>query len=237
MVKTCFLLIAAAAWLGAMKTPPAHPPLASLSGRVAFSGAVPPATPADMSSEPYCVTQQRGQPARSRVRVGEQNGLADVVVHVKGVASAASKPAPSDPVVLDQKGCEYQPAVLALRVGQPLVVRNSDAVLHNVHAKPSRNPPFNVGQPMAGMQSRRTFRASELGIPVQCDIHDWMAASIAVFDHSFFAITGSDGSFSIEGLPPGEYEVEAWHPTLGSRTQRVTVTEGGAQLNLTFEAS
>ena len=197
-----------------------------LSGRVTFSGTVPAPEPIDMSSEQFCQDAHRGAPSvRRRVRVGAQNGLADVVVHVKGVAASASRAAPTEPVVLDQKGCTYQPALLALRVGQPLLIRNSDGVLHNVHALAKSNAPFNVGQPIAGMEARRIMRVAET-FPVRCDINDWMEASIVVVDDSFFAVTDADGRFTIDGLPPGEYEIEAWHPKLGVRTQKVRVAEG-----------
>jgi hypothetical protein len=236
------LLTASVATLSAYSAPGRAAPgeiAASVSGRVSFSGPAPAAPAIDMSSEPYCVEAQRNAPAQRRdVRVGAQSGLADVIVQIKGVAASASKAAPAEPVLLDQQGCVYQPPVLALRVSQPLVVRNSDNVLHNVHVSPKNNPPFNLGQPMAGMQSRRTFRAAELGIPVRCDIHDWMNASIGVFDHSFFAVTDAEGRFTIEGLPPGEYELEAWHATLGTRVQRIRVTDAGvSDISIVFGRS
>ncbi len=60
-----------------------------------------------------------------------------------------------------------------------------------------------------------------------------MMAQVAVFDHPFFAVTGPDGSFSLDGLPPGDYVVEVWHETLGTQSQNVTVA-AGAQTATTF---
>lgn len=205
----------------------------AVSGRVTFSGRAPAADPIDVSSEPYC-REGNGAPVRQRVRVDAQSGLADVIVHVKGVAATAAQPIPKEPAVLDQRGCMYRPSVLPIRVGQPLVVRNSDQIMHNVHASARLNPSFNIGQPMAGLEARRVMRAPELAIPVRCDIHDWMEASIAVFDHSFYAVTSSDGSFTISGLPPGEYEIEAWHPTLGKQTKRVKVADSDVRADFQF---
>jgi hypothetical protein len=120
-----------------------------------------------------------------------------------------------------------------MAAGQTLVVRNSDATLHNVHVKGGRNRGFNIGQPVRGLESKRTFAQPEVGIEVACDIHGWMNGAIAVFDHPFFAVTSLDGSFSIPNLPPGEYVLEAWHQTLGTQSQRVTVT-ANAPATVTF---
>jgi len=53
-----------------------------------------------------------------------------------------------------------------------------------------------------------------------------MKAWVGIFDHPFFAVTGDDGSFTIRGLPPGTYEIEAWHERLGRQSQKVTVKAG-----------
>ncbi len=51
---------------------------------------------------------------------------------------------------------------------------------------------------------------------------------ISVFDHPFFAVTSENGEFRFEGLPPGDYVIEAWHETLGTRTETVTVSATGS---------
>jgi len=73
------------------------------------------------------------------------------------------------------------------------------------------------------MTLEKTFENAEVGIPTRCDVHPWMAAFINVFDHPYFAVSGDDGSFAIDQLPPGDYVIEAWHETLGTQTQSVTV--------------
>jgi hypothetical protein len=204
----------------------AQAPLASVAGVVRFEGAPPPATALDMSSDPYCVQQNAASPALSRaVDVGPQSGLKHVVVFVS--SRVAGSPAmPSEPVVLDQQNCTYRPPVIAVAVNQPLQVRNSDGTLHNVHVRAKENRSFNIGQPIRGLVSRRTFTSPEVGIDVSCDVHGWMHGAIAVFDHPYFAVTGADGRFAIDGLPPGEYQLEAWHPTLGTQSATVRVADG-----------
>jgi hypothetical protein len=114
------------------------------------------------------------------------------------------------------------------------VVRNSDETLHNVHALPVDNPSFNEGQPFADMEMTRTFSEPEVMVPFKCDVHPWMSAYAGVVDHPFFAVSGADGRFDLEGLPAGTYTVEAWHEELGSARREVTVADG-ERAEITFD--
>lgn len=193
-------------------------------GTVRFEGSPPERAPVDMSADDYCSEAHRGPVMDQPVRVGENGSLRDVIVFVRSGLEEEEFPVPEEPIVLDQDGCLYHPRVLALRTGQSLLIRNSDATLHNVHVSATKNRGFNIGQPIEGMEATRNFARPELGVDVKCDIHGWMQAYIGVFDHPYFAVTGSDGRFDLDGLPSGEYLVEAWHPTLGVETRQVTVT-------------
>ena len=46
-------------------------------------------------------------------------------------------------------------------------------------------------------------------VPFKCDVHGWMNSYAGVLDHPYFAVTGTDGTFSIDMLPPGDYVIEA----------------------------
>jgi hypothetical protein len=124
-----------------------------------------------------------------------------------------------------------------VQAGQPLTIRNSDETLHNVHGQPTENAEFNLPQPKP-MDSELSPKLDkpELKIKVGCDVHPWMRATIHVIGHPFFAVTNEDGTYQIKGLPAGEYEVEAVHPTLPPVTSKVTVKDGDNKLDLTVKS-
>jgi plastocyanin len=205
-----------------------------IAGRVSFSGTAPPLRSVKLSADPRCAAIHKGGLQYQPVKV-KQGGLADVLVYVKS-GIGASYPVPAEPVMIDQVGCEYDPSMVVVMVGQPLRIRNNDDTLHNIHPRPTVNKEFNVGQPRKGMEITKTFEKPELMIPIGCDVHPWMRAHVSVLAHPFFAVTKEDGSYEIRGLPDGEYEVEAVHGQLGSVTGKVTVKDGKASpLNLTLK--
>ena len=213
---------------------PAASATASVSGKISFEGQAPASERVKVSADPKCQAIHPQGLEKQAIKV-KDGGLADVYVYVKGPVSG-SYPAPTTAVVLDQSGCNYAPHVLALQVGQPLAIRNSDDTLHNIHPRPKENAEFNIGQPRKGMESTKTFDKPEVMIPVGCDVHPWMRAYISVFAHPFYAVSNEDGSFEIKGLPAGEYEVEAHHGKLKGQAQKVTVKDGEtASLSFAFK--
>jgi plastocyanin len=210
---------------------------AAISGTITFAGTAPAPDPINMASDPFCADRNRS-PATARVVVDGKGGLQNVFVHVKDGLGTLRFPVPSTPVVLDQRNCAYVPHVFGIQVGQPLEILNSDATLHNIHAMPEANREFNRGQSAAGQKDTHIFSAAEVMVPFKCDVHRWMNAWVGILDHPFFAVTGADGTFTLKGLPPGTYTIEAWHETLGRRTAQVTL--GASQtgsVSFTFEAS
>jgi hypothetical protein len=207
---------------------------ASVSGKIAFEGTPAPAERVKLTADPKCAEMHKDGLMRQQIKV-KDGGLAEVLVYVKSGLSG-TYPAPTEPVLLDQHGCDYSPHMVAMVAGQQLKIRNSDETLHNIHPRPQANTEFNVGQPRKGMESLKTFDKPEMLIPVGCDVHPWMRAYISVLLNPFFAVTGEDGSFEIKGLPAGEYEIEAAHGKLKTVSSKVTVKDGeAAKLNLTFK--
>jgi len=200
----------------------------SVGGTVRLVGAAPKPEPVQMNADPAC-QQQHATPALSEeVVVGPGGGLKNVFVYVKeGVAG--SFPPPTTPVTLDQSGCWYHPHVFGIQANQPLEIVNSDATLHNINAKPTANPPFNVAQPVKGMKTKKSFAKPEIMVKFKCNVHPWMSAYAGVVAHPFFAVTDEQGAFTIAGLPDGQYVLEAWHEKYGTHTQSITVTQGAAK--------
>src|SRR5262245_26216938 len=195
---------------------------ATVTGKVTFAGTPPVPQPVKLSSDPYCEKANPGLKTETGV-VASDGSLGNVFVYVKDGLGNRTFPTPSNPVVLDQKGCHYTPHVMGIQIGQPLQIINSDDTLHNVHGLAKTNKEFNQGQPIQGMKMTHTFSTKEVMIPFKCDVHGWMNAWIGVLDHPYYAVTSTDGTFSLKGLPPGTYTIEAWHEKLGTQTQTVTV--------------
>jgi plastocyanin len=205
----------------------------NITGVINFSGAVPAPSKLDMSSDSKC----EGENFLDDVVV-KSGKLQNVLIFAKSGLPQAAFETPTEAVTLDQKGCKYVPRVLGIQAGQPLQIVNSDQTNHNIHTLPQVNREFD-GSQMAGQGPIiRKFSKPEAVFPVKCNQHSWMRAHIAVLAHPFFAVSDSNGAFTIEGLPPGEYEIEAWHEKYGAKTAKIKVAEkADAKADFTFDGS
>jgi plastocyanin len=160
------------------------------------------------------------------VQLSSDGAVAGAFVWAREGVPSGDYPVPAEPVVIDQRGCEYVPRVAGVRAGQPVVFQNADAVLHNVHALGSGSNAFNFGMPLAGMHTRRLLNEPQVMVTIACDVHPWMRAYLGVVRHPFFSVTGADGRYELRGLPAGRYAIEAWHEQLGRVSEVVTAAEG-----------
>lgn len=206
----------------------------TISGKVAFEGTPPAPERVKTTADPKCQAMHP-QGLEKKVVDVEDGGLAHAFVWIKSGVTGSHPPA-TEPAVLDQKGCEYHPHVVAVRTGQEIVIRNSDDTLHNIHPRPTVNKEFNIGQARKGMEAKKSFDKQEIMIPVGCDVHPWMRSYISVVEHPYFAVTDDDGTYEIKNVPPGDYEVEVYHEKLKTQTQKVSVKPNEpAKADFTFK--
>lgn len=207
-----------------------------VSGKVNFIGTAPTPKAVNFGPEKQCALVHGDKmPMEETILVNSNNTLRNVLVYIKEGVSAPSA-APTEPVVIDQAGCVFKPHVTVARVGQKVVFKNSDTLLHNVRTLSKANKAFNIAQPIQNMKTEKTFTEPEIGIQLKCDVHFWMLSYLHVLSHSYHAVTGEDGSFSIKDLPVGTYTIEAWHEKLGTQVQTITVAEGEQKtLDFTME--
>ncbi len=198
----------------------------TVNGTISFEGAPPARRPVKMAADPAC------EKANPEGRLGDvmiisgDSKIANTFVYLKGVSGEFDTPAES--AHLDQHGCMYTPHVLGVMVGQTIEIKNSDPTLHNVHSLPENSSQFNNAMPIKDQVIKKKFTAEEIMVRMKCDVHPWMSAYVGVLPHPFFATSAEDGSYTIENVPAGTYELEAWHEHLGTKTQSVTVAADGS---------
>ena len=163
--------------------------------------------------------------------VGPGQGVRYAVVTVEGITKGKAVEKESSHE-LDNVKCRFISHVQAASVGQFVVFKNSDPILHTVHGMfTSDQPQFNVGL-FPGRVSRKPLVAAGL-LKIQCEVHPWMSAYIVVTDHPYHAVTDTYGEYLINDIPAGSYRVKVWHESLGSVEKPVEV-KAGAKMTLDF---
>ncbi len=209
-----------------MPTTPAVAPVdaalaGTLAGTVHLKGKPPARVAIDMSMDPACSLAGDNLTEQYIVSKG---GLGNVFVYIKSGLPAASAPAGTPPVRINQHGCRFIPHVAAVRAGGAVSFTNSDPTMHNVHTiTVGGNPGMDVSQGPGAAPQTRVFSSPETMLSVRCNNHPWMSAFLNVAPNPYFAITNSDGTFTIKGLPAGTYTLAAVHEKLGEQDMQVTV--------------
>ncbi len=205
----------------------------TVSGTVKYDGDAPKFKEIKMDADPVCLTHHTGPVYPETLLLGDGNTMGNVFVYIKSGLAKKDYPAPAEEVVINQKGCQYDPHVVGVMKGQTVKILNPDGTLHNVHALSKANAEFNLAMPKFRTETTKVFDKAEFMFPIKCDVHPWMGAYISVMDNPFFSTTKNDGKFDIANLPPGTYEVEAWHEKLGTQKQSITVV-GDEKQEITF---
>lgn len=192
----------------------------TIEGVVLFQGQVP--APRKIQIVKDQETCRHRSKLVHKIKVNQSHQVAEVVVFLgnvkagKAIETVAIKP------VIDQRTCTFSPHVQVIARYQPIDIVNNDPIVHNAHVTQNMMTVINPLQPRQGM--RNEFNFTGIGpAMVKCDIHNWMRAWVYVLWHPYYAVTGSDGSFRISGVPPGEYELVAWQEHIGESTMTVKV--------------
>jgi plastocyanin len=219
-------------------TPIDQSTVGSVTGKVSFDGAKPKQQRIMMDQDPVCVQKHSGAVLAEDGAVNDNGAVSNVFVYVKTGAEKYTFAPPADAVTLDQDGCMYKPHVLGIMAGQTLNIVSSDATTHNIHPMPKDNREWNMSQAPGAAPIQQKFARPEIMVPVKCNQHPWMRAWIGVTSNPFFAVSGTDGTFTIKGLPPGDYTIEAWTATFGTQDQTVTVgAKESKTVDFKFKAS
>jgi hypothetical protein len=206
-----------------------------LGGRVTLTGTPKPEV--EIPLTPSCGRINPNKVTTRHFVVSPDGGLANVLVYVQNASPGTRE---VEPPLLDQIGCMFEPYVLGVMTGAKFRIRNSDPELHNIHATPKSkdNREFNFGQ-VPGQVGELSFAKPELFVRLKCDVHPWMFAYVNVLPHPHFAITDTDGFFTLPiGLLAGDYTIHAVHLKAGELTQQTTLGAGKARrLHFQFSAT
>ncbi|MFP6685328.1 MAG: carboxypeptidase regulatory-like domain-containing protein [Polyangiaceae bacterium] len=206
-----------------------------ISGVILLSGTAPVPTKLAIG-EPGCKAAQSGTVYDERV-LAKGGKLQNSFVYIRSGLEAYAFDTPKSEVVIDQKGCIYKPRIVGVQVDQTLTFVNSDSLMHNVRTSPTQNDSTNFAMPTRGQRRTQTFESPEVAIKTGCDVHPWMRSYVGVVAHPHFAVTGADGAFAFNGVPPGSYVIEAWHEVYGRQSKKLTLkAKGSQQIELSFTA-
>jgi hypothetical protein len=201
--------------------------LASVSGTVSVAGNQQRAKPLPVfKNRLFCGAQVPNE----TLLVGRHGGLRNAVLTFHPLdRKAVAQPMK---LVLDNKHCAFAPHVQVAALGSDLLLKNSDPILHTVHARLGKETLFNVGLPRWRQVTKRLDRVGV--IRIDCDVlHTWMSAVIVVTRTPYFAVSDEDGKFIIDQLPVGPYQAEIWHERLGMKSMRIAV-DGDLSLDVVY---
>jgi hypothetical protein len=182
----------------------------TITGTVKWSGAVPrPLTFPITKDSAVCDPDSHKRADLERLIVGSDGGVANTVVFLKSISSGKAMDIPPARRFLNQKQCRYEPHILLVPQSTALQMKSSDAVLHTVHMDGAAS--YNLPFPFTDQVVARPMNTAGV-VNLKCNGgHVWMNGEVFVVPHPYYAVTGTDGTFRLTNVPPGQYDLVAWH--------------------------
>src|SRR5450755_1097324 len=186
----------------------------TVSGTVKWSGPLPHGLDFPVSKDPQiCDPESKKRVDLERLEVGSQGGVANTIVYLKNIYSGKAMALPEQRRHLDQRRCRYIPHILLVPQDATLQMESSDATLHTVHMEGAAT--FNLPFPFTNQITSRTMSTPGL-VHIRCNGgHVWMNAEMMVVPHPYYAVTDESGHFEFADVPPGTYQIVAWHEGWG----------------------
>ncbi|HYL12492.1 MAG TPA: carboxypeptidase-like regulatory domain-containing protein [Terriglobales bacterium] len=185
-----------------------------ITGTIKWSGPMPRSLSLPITKDKeICDPESRKMRDLERLIVGPNGGVANTVVFLKHISAGKAFSFPETRRFLDQQHCRYEPHILLVPQDAVLQMKSSDATLHTVHMDGAAT--FNLPFPFVDQVTSRTMHSAGL-VNLRCNGgHIWMNAEMLVAPHPYYAVTDESGSFELTNVPPGEYEIVAWHEGWG----------------------
>jgi hypothetical protein len=186
----------------------------TISGTVKWSGPVPHQLQYPVTKDPQiCDPEGKKTVSLERLIIGPDNGVANTIVYLKNISAGKAMDLAEPRRHLDQRHCEYVPHILLVPEGGQLEMRSSDATLHTIHMDGAAS--FNLPFPFPNQVVPRTMTTPGL-VNLHCNGgHVWMNAEMMVAPHPYYSVTDESGHFEFTDVPPGTYQIVAWHEGWG----------------------
>lgn len=204
----------------------------SIEGTVMFTGTtIPKDKIHTISSDVHLCGELL--PAEEYV-INSDNEIKNVIVYIEDIK--AGKPIPATPLIVDNVKCAFVPHVSAgfKAKGNKFITKNSDPIFHNVHTYLKDRTMFNIGLSQQGSTVTKRIRKTGI-VEITCDAHPWMRGYAYIFDHPYATVTNDNGNFVISDIPPGIYNIKAWHEALGVVKMENIKVEAGKPGNIKLE--
>ena len=182
----------------------------TISGTVKWAGPMPHLMPVSINKDPLiCDPNSKKTRDLERLIIGRQAGVANTVVFLKDISRGKAMDLPQQRRFLDQRFCRYEPHILVVPADSELQMKSSDATLHTIHMDGAAT--YNLPFPFTNQIIARKMPTVGL-VSLRCNGgHTWMNAEMFVVPHPYYAVTDESGKFELSDVPPGEYQLVAWH--------------------------